>query len=125
MSKKTYLVTVDTYKGAKAPTTSRIEDAVKKCQRHPLDFREVKVEDATGMVKPLQVVYKSTLYGIARWVEANAMWEFVDYFTTATDARNAAERATKRCKAIGLGWEFSALRFSPADHCWYSVTAAE
>lgn len=125
MSKKTYLVTVDTYKGAKAPTTSRIEDAVKKCQRHPLDFREVKVEDATGMVKPLQVAYVNNLYGVARWNEAEAMWHFYDYFGTTTKARAAINRLVARYKRAGLDWEFSVLRFSPADHCWYSVTAAE
>ncbi|MBO6031699.1 MAG: hypothetical protein J6Q22_09520 [Prevotella sp.] len=125
MSKKTYLVMVDTYKGAKAPTTSRIEDAVKKCQRHPLDFREVKVEDATGMVKPLHVVYVNNIYGVARWGKDSATWLFHGYYNTAQRAMNAAKRVTKRCRECGLPWEFSALEFNQKDHLWYSITAAK
>lgn len=125
--KKTYKVTIETKEGATAPAPERVRTAVAGCEVHiGEDFAAVNVEEVIGnLVDSLVVTYRNPIFGIARWDAANAMWEFHDYFSTSQKARNAASRASKRCRAVGLEWDFVPLRFSHADHLWYRLTAAE
>lgn len=125
--KKNYQVTIETKNGnVPFPSTERIRYAVADCEVHiGEDFENVEVSEVEHPIEPLIVRYKNAIFGVARWDAANSMWEFCDYYNVAHKARSAAARATKRCKAMGLNWEYSVLRFSQADHLWYQITAAE